>query len=112
MKTICVEESEIHLHPELMDRFIQALIEIAKEENKNFLITTHSEHIVSSLLHSVTKKKLKPEDLRIFYLYKEKKKSVIENQQINEKGQIEGGLKSFYETELKEIKEFFQVKQE
>ncbi len=111
MKTICIEESEIHLHPELMDKFIQVLIEIAKEENKNFIITTHSEHIVSSLLNSVSKKRLKSEDLRVLYLHKDKKRSTIENQQINDKGQIEGGLKSFYETELEEIKGFFQVKQ-
>ncbi len=111
MKTICIEESEIHLHPELMDKFIQVLIEIAKDENKNFIITTHSEHIVSSLLNSVSKKRLKSEDLRVLYLHKDKKRSTIENQQINDKGQIEGGLKSFYETELEEIKGFFQVKQ-
>ncbi len=112
MKTICVEESEIHIHPELMNKFIQALIEITNEEDKRFLITTHSEHIVSSLLNSVSKKALKPEDLRIFYLYKDKKKSIIEKQIINAKGQVEGGLKSFYETELKETKDFFNVSRE
>lgn len=112
MKTICVEESEIHIHPELINRFIQTLIEITYEENKKFLITTHSEHIVSSLMNSVSKKQLKPEDLRIFYLHKDKRKSIIEKQIINAKGQVEGGLKSFYETELKEIKEFFNVNQE
>lgn len=112
MKTICIEESEIHLHPELMDRFMQVLIDITKEENKCFIITTHSEHIVSSLLNAVAGKKIKAEDLKIFYLYKEKRNSIIESQKINEKGQVEGGLKSFYETELKEIKDFFQVNQD
>ena len=31
---------------------------------------------------------------------------------VNSKGQVEGGLKSFYETELKEINNFFNVNQE
>ena len=95
-----------------MHRFIQVLIEIANEENKNFILTTHSEHIVSPLLNAVTGKKLKAEDLKIYYLYKDKKETIIEDQVINEKGQITGGLKSFYETELREVKDFFQVVRE
>jgi len=111
-KTICIEESEIHLHPELMDRFIQVLVEISKDEGKNFIITTHSEHIVSSLLNCVAKKRIKPDELRLLYLHKDKRQTTIETQQINDKGQVEGGLKSFYETELKGITDFFEVTQD
>jgi predicted ATPase len=109
MQTICIEESEIHLHPELMDKLINVFIEIAKEEDKNFLISTHSEHIVLSLLNKVSQKKINPEDIRIYYLCKDGKKTRIEKQEVNDKGQIKGGLKSFYETELKETKEFFNL---
>ena len=112
IRTVCVEETEIHIHPELIGKFMQILVEIAQEEDKSFLITTHSEHVVSSLLSCVAKKKIKAQDLKVFYLYKDKKKAVIESQQINTTGQIEGGLKSFYETDLKEISDFFQVKQD
>jgi AAA15 family ATPase/GTPase len=110
--TICIEETEIHLHPELMDKFINVLIEIAYVEDKQFIITTHSEHIVSSILTNTHTRKIEPEDLKLYYLFKDKKKSNIELQKINEKGQVEGGLKSFYQTDLRDIRDFFNIKNE
>ena len=110
--TICIEETEIHLHPELMDKFINVLIEIAYEENKQFIITTHSEHIVSSILTNTHTRKIEPEDLKLYYLYKDKKRINTELQKINEKGQVEGGLKSFYQTDLRDIRDFFNIKNE
>lgn len=109
MHTICIEESEIHLHPELMDKLVDVFIEIVKTEDKNFIISTHSEHIVLSLLNKVAQKKVSPNDIRIYYLSKDGKKTKIEKQEVNEKGQIKGGLKGFYETELKQVKEFFNI---
>lgn len=110
--TICIEETEIHLHPELMDKFIKVLIELAYDESKQFIITTHSEHIVSSVLTNMHKLKKEPDDLKLYYLYKDKKRTVVESQKINEKGQVEGGLKSFYQTDLKDIRDFFNIKEE
>lgn len=109
MHTICIEEPEIHLHPELMDKLVNVFVEIVKEEDKNFIISTHSEHIVLSLLNKVAQRKLKPEDIRIYYLTKKGRKTVIEKQEVNEKGQIKGGLKGFYEAELEHVKDFFSV---
>ena len=109
MHTICIEEPEIHLHPELMDKLVNVFVEIVKEEDKNFIISTHSEHIVLSLLNKVAQRKLKPEDIRIYYLTKKGKKTVIEKQEVNEKGQIKGGLKGFYEAELEHVKDFFNI---
>lgn len=111
-KTICIEESEIHLHPGLMDKLVSVLIEIAKEENKAFIISTHSEHIVLALLNKVLRNQLEPADLRIYYLNKDLRRTTIEKQEVNKKGQISGGLKSFYQTELKEVKEFFKIDDE
>jgi len=109
MRTICIEEIEIHLHPELMDKLVSVLIDITENEDKNFIITTHSEHIVLSLLNKIVKKKIKPEDVRIYYLFRDNKRIIIEKQEINDKGQIKGGLKGFYKTELKEVKDFFNI---
>lgn len=107
--TICIEESEIHLHPELMDKLVDVFIRIVQDEDKSFIISTHSEHIVLSLLNKVANGKLKPEDIRIYYLSKIGKETVIEKQEVNDKGQVKGGLKGFYEAELKQVKEFFSI---
>ncbi|MCJ7655892.1 MAG: AAA family ATPase, partial [Dehalococcoidia bacterium] len=109
MRTICIEESEIHLHPELMDKLVDAFTQIVRDESKSFIISTHSEHIVLSLLNNVAKGRIRPEDICIYYLSKKGKDTVIERQEVNEKGQVKGGLKGFYEAELKQVKEFFSV---
>ena len=107
--TICIEESEIHLHPELMDKLVDVFVSIAQDEGKSFVISTHSEHIVLSLLNKVAKHKIKPEDVCVCYLSKEGKETKIEKQEVNEKGQVKGGLKGFYEAELKQVKDFFSI---
>ena len=107
--TICIEESEIHLHPELMDKLVDVFVSIAQDEGKSFIISTHSEHIVLSLLNKVANKRLKPEDVCIYYLTKKGSDTVIEKQEVNDKGQVKGGLKGFYEAEIKQVKDFFTV---
>jgi predicted ATPase len=109
VSTVCIEESEIHLHPELMDKLVDTFVKISKEEDKSFIISTHSEHIVLSLLNEVAKSRIKPEDVCLYYLSKDGKETKIERQEVNDKGQIKGGLKGFYEAELKQVKEFFSV---
>lgn len=109
VSTVCIEESEIHLHPELMDKLVDTFVKISQEEEKSFIISTHSEHIVLSLLNEVAKNKIKPEDVCIYYLSKDGKETKIEKQEVNDKGQIKGGLKGFYEAELKQVKEFFSI---
>jgi len=109
MHTICIEESEIHLHPELMDKLVDVFVGIVKDEDKNFIISTHSEHIVLSLLNKVAQRKLKPEDIRIYYLTKKGQQTILEKQEVNEKGQVKGGLKGFYEAELEHVKDFFSI---
>jgi len=107
--TICIEESEIHLHPELMDKLVDVFVSIAQDEGKSFVISTHSEHIVLSLLNKVAQNKIKPDDVCVYYLSKEGKETKIEKQEVNEKGQVKGGLKGFYEAELKQVKDFFSI---
>jgi len=109
MHTICIEESEIHLHPTLMDKLVSVLVEITREEDKSFILSTHSEHIVLSLLKNVTHGKMKPEDLKLYYFSKKGRKASIEEQTVNEKGQIKGGLKGFFEAELQHVKDFFSI---
>jgi predicted ATPase len=107
---ICIDEPEIHLHPTYISKLAKVLVEIAENENKQFLISTHSEHLVSSLLNLLITKDLKPDDLHVFYCSKKGKSTEIEQQEVNDKGQIAGGFKSFIDAELQNTKTFFQIK--
>ncbi len=109
---VCVEEPEIHVHPGALIKLMRVLLEIARDHNKRFIISTHSEHLVVELLNRVANKAVSPEDLRIYFLQRDKARTVIEAQQVTEQGQIQGGLKGFYESELEQIRDFVRVPQE
>lgn len=108
-KFICIDEPEIHLHPTIIDKLVSVLIEMAEHEGKQFLVSTHSEHFINSLLKNVVDGKIKNEEVRVYYLNKTRKETNTEFQEINSDGQIEGGLKNFYQTELNNLKTFFKI---
>jgi AAA15 family ATPase/GTPase len=108
-KFICIDEPEIHLHPTIIDKLVSVLIEMAENEDKQFLISTHSEHFINSLLKNVVEGKIKSDDVRVYYLDKTRRETNIEFQEINADGQIKGGLKNFYQTELNNLKTFFKI---
>lgn len=109
---VCIEEPEIHLHPSAVRRVARALVRIVREEGKRFLISTHSEPFLSALLAMVAKGEAKPADLAFYMVQKKKKSTEIERQKINEDGQIEGGLTTFVEGELEDIRVFFKAKKQ
>ncbi len=108
-KFICIDEPEIHLHPSMIAKLVEALVEIAYTQDKQFMLSTHSEHFVTCLLAEVVKKNLQPDDLKVYYLTKEDQRTNIEHQAVNANGQIEGGLKNFYEAELTNLETFFKI---
>lgn len=104
---ICIEEPETHLHPQAQAKLAEQLLRISRTEAKRFLIASHSEHFVASLLNLVARKKATPDDLGIYFVAKgQDSLTQIVEQRVNEKGQIEGGLKSFYEPSIRALEEF------
>jgi len=106
---LCIEEPEIHLHPSAIRNLARVLVQIVREEGKRFLISTHSENLLTALLTLVSSGELSGTELACYYARKEKKETVFELQKINEKGQIEGGLASFLEAELSDLKVFLKT---
>jgi predicted ATPase len=103
---IAIEEPEIHLHPKAQAETAQVLMEIAQNENKNLLISTHSEHLLFRFLINVAKKKLDPKKLNIYYFELENGFTKITKLEVDEKGRLSGGLKGFFETDLDEFAQF------
>ena len=107
---VSIEEPEIHLHPKSQSKLAKIIMRISKNENKQVIFTTHSEHMLYPFLASVASKRrgsLKKEDLAIYYFEED---SWGGNQvyplEINEQGQIKGGLKGFWDTDLETLSEF------
>ncbi len=106
---VCIEEPEIHLHPTAIRNLARALAQIAHEEEKQFVISTHSESFLLALLALVDEGELKPAELACYLAQKEKRATRFERQAVNEKGQIDGGLTTFIEGELEDIRTFMKI---
>ena len=107
-KLVCIEEPEIHLHPSALRAFAEQLVDIAKDEDKTFMISTHSESLIASFLGLVARGVIDREKIACYYVSKGKKSSNLERQEVNEKGQIQGGLSTFVQEELKDLASFLK----
>ncbi|NUO18897.1 AAA family ATPase [bacterium] len=101
---VCVEEPEIHLHPSAVRALAQSYVKMTKEEDRSFVVATHSEVFISTMLAEIARGAMKPNDLSCYLVTKDGKASKFEKQEVNEKGQISGGLQAFAQAELENTK--------
>ena len=86
---IAIEEPEIHLHPKYQSLLADLFVEAYKDHHIHFIIETHSEYLIRKLQVLVAEKKLKPSEVSLNYVDKDKK-GVSHNRQIEI--QEDGGL--------------------
>ena len=68
-RIISIEQPEVHVHPRLQADLGDLLAEAIKEPRQNqFIVETHSEHLILRLQSLVRKKKIKPSDISIIYV--------------------------------------------
>lgn len=108
-ETILLSEPEAHLHPKAQCDLTRLLLRIAKKENKQFFIETHSEHVLHVLLHAVAKGDLAKSDLAIYHFENIQGEAKVQRLQANEQGQVEGGLPGFFDQSLAELTEYLEA---
>ena len=102
--TVLIEEPEIHLHPKAQADLAEVMAETAKAEDKQVIMTTHSEHLVERLLLLVAEGSLTPDDLAIYSFAKDEKGECSASEiVVTENGQVEGGLTDFYANNLETL---------
>jgi len=109
---LLVEEPEIHLHPAAQARLTESLIKVARERNLQLILTTHSEHILFRVLTLVREGVLPHSELKIHYFERgrDPPKALIEEIKVNERGEMDKGLRGFFEAELDEFERFIRAK--
>ena len=111
VETVLIEEPEVHLHPSVIRKFARVLTHLATEEEKQLAFTTHSEQFLLSLLACVKEGLLRPDQIRCYHVSRERRQTVFTHEPVSDQGQISGGLSSFMEGELQDIKSFLSVSQ-
>lgn len=106
---VTIEEPEIHLDPAAQARLMGIMVRQAVEEDKQVVFTTHSDHLLYPLLAHVKKKSCPLEcgDVAMHYFDTDESGAVagVERLDINEHGQISGGLRGFWDADMKAMSE-------
>jgi predicted ATPase len=107
--TVLFEQPEIHLHPsvqsELADVFIQArrIKEDGKERETQFIIESHSEHLIRRLQRRVAEDRIPASDVAIYFVTNEGVEARIERIELDEFGTIRNWPKGFFGDELEDL---------
>ncbi len=107
---ILIEEPEVNLHPKAQYELAQYIAELAKDFNRQLIITTHSEHLLNGFLNCIRKKTLNVNDLNIYSFEFDNSdyKTIYKKLEIDENGRIEEGLSDFFEEEIRELIEVLE----
>ncbi len=108
-ETVMISEPEVHLHPRAQSELARLFVRIAVEEKKQFILETHSEHVLNSLLHAVAKGDLNKADLTIYYFESRADATEVRRLVVDDYGRVEGGLPGFFDQSLTELTEYLET---
>lgn len=96
-----LQQPEVHLHPKAQAELSSFLALLAKQQNKQFLIETHSDYMVDRIRMDVREGKhgLRPEDVLLLYFERQGGESHIHPLILDESGNIVNappGYRSFF----------------
>jgi len=104
-KTLIIEQPEIHLHPKLQADLGTLIATCSKEPFSNqFIIETHSQHLILRLQKLVRQGKLMPEDVSIIYVDRSAEGSICVELRLDNDGDfIDKWPQGFFEEGYNEI---------
>lgn len=108
-ETVMMAEPEAHLHPLAQSEIARLFARVALKEEKQFLIETHSEHVLNALLHTIAKGELNKEDLAIYYFEAKAGEVSARPLKIDDYGRVEGGLPGFFDQSLDELAGYLEA---
>lgn len=112
VKSIYIEQPELHLHPKLQSDFTDIVMSELKNFNlhNSILIETHSEHILKKIQIEIAKGNIYNNDVSINYFKRNGDGVIAENVGINEMGQLEKEFPDgFFDNSLDLSYEFYEA---
>ena len=104
-RIISIEQPEVHVHPRLQADLGDLLAKAIKKHQKQFIIETHSEHLILRLQRLVRKKQIEPEDVSVIYVSRGLEGAKAERLRLDEEGDfIDEWPKGFFLERLRELR--------
>ena len=102
---ISIEQPEVHIHPRLQADLGELLAEcIGETFSHQFLIETHSEHLVLRLQKLIRDKRLKPSDVSIVFVERGRGGSRVKRLHLDERGEfVDEWPGGFFPERLREL---------
>ena len=102
---ISIEQPEVHVHPKLQADLGDLLAAAIKKDHPNqFIVETHSEHLILRLQRLVRKKEIKPEDVSVIYVSRGSEGAKAERLRLDEEGDfIDEWPNGFFAERLREL---------
>lgn len=106
---VLVEQPELHLHPAAQVGLGDVFIELARHRDLQFLVETHSEHLLLRLQRRIAEGVLDASDVRLYFCRRDEQGTVAEELQLNEYGEISNWPPEFFGDPTTEAAERIQA---
>ncbi len=105
-RILSIEQPEVHVHPKLQADLGDLLAECIKEPRQNqFIVETHSEHLILRLQRLVRQEKIKPEDISVIYISRRPDGAKAERLHLDKDGDfIDDWPNGFFPERLRELR--------
>jgi energy-coupling factor transporter ATP-binding protein EcfA2 len=108
-ETILLSEPEAHLHPKGQCELMRMLLTVAKKEDIQFFIETHSEHVLHVILNAIGKGEWEPSQVAIYSFENVNGTAKVSRLEVDEQGGVKGGLPGFFDQSLDELTEYLDT---
>ncbi|MFH9731319.1 DUF3696 domain-containing protein [Streptomyces sp. NPDC017260] len=99
-----VEEPELHLHPSAHASIADLYVDAVQESSVRFLVETHSENFLLRLRRRVAEERLKPEDLKIYFVEQADESAFLRKINVDAFGNIDYWPTGIFAEDFEEVR--------
>lgn len=99
---LLIEQPELHLHPAAQADLADLFIAGALTGGRQYIVETHSEHLVLRLRRRIAEGTLRPDQVSILYVERDGKSSTVRPLDLNNEGNFDDWPEGFFEERYRE----------